>query len=383
MSEHGSGNFRGSAIRFSDDRLSDVLSPDERLTMDDSNHERPNLGQSNPVLPISVPADAAPATADYGLLPASPFEARVHRIFLGPDGLRPIWRLGFYFIIFRVLRLCLHVFLAYGLPDMGPLWMSLAAELGLAIIAIAPALALSRIEHRPFGAYGLPPRQAFGKLFWLGALWGFGSITILLLALRGAHAFDFGGIALHGARALKFAVFWCAFFLIVGFYEEFFTRGYTQFTLTQSVGFWQAAILLSAGFGALHLANPGESWVGILGAVLIGFFFCLTLRRTGSLWFAVGFHVSWDWAESYLYSVPDSGGMVPGHLLRVSFHGPAWLTGGSVGPEGSVFLFVLFALLWVVFSRVYPEIRYPTQTRSTTRSSGRCKSPPVRRRVRW
>ena len=66
---------------------------------------------------------------------------------------------------------------------------------------------------------------------------------------------------------MKFAVFWAAFFLIVGFYEEFFTRGYTQFTLTQAVGFWPAAILFSASFGALHLENPGESWVGILGAV--------------------------------------------------------------------------------------------------------------------
>ncbi len=82
-------------------------------------------------------------------------------------------------------------------------------------------------------------------------------------------------------RVLKFAVFWAGFFLIVGFYEEFFTRGYTQFTLTDGVGFWPAAILLSLGFGALHLENPGESWVGILGAIVIGFFFCLTLRRTG------------------------------------------------------------------------------------------------------
>ena len=184
----------------------------------------------------------------------------------------------------------------------------------------------------------------------------------MLLALHGANAFDFGGLALHGVRVLKFAVFWGAFFLMVGFYEEFLTRGYTQYTLTQVVGFWPAAVLLSAGFGVLHLENPGESWVGILGAVLIGFFFCLTLRRTGNLWFAIGFHTSWDWAESYFYSVPDSGGMAPGHLLHSSFHGPNWLTGGSVGPEGSVFLFALLVLLWVVFDRVYPEVKYPTGT---------------------
>ena len=162
-----------------------------------------------------------------------------------------------------------------------------------------------------FGCYGLPAANAFGKLFWVGALWGMCSLTVLMLALRAAHVFYFGAVALHGVRMLKFAVFWAVFFLIVGFYEEFFTRGYTQFTLTEGVGFWPAAILLSLGFGALHLENPGEDWVGILAAMLIGFFFCLTLRRTGNLWFAIGFHAAWDWGESYLYSVPDSGGRLP------------------------------------------------------------------------
>jgi len=247
----------------------------------------------------------------------------------------------------------------YSSPNLGELRLQAVAYVGLAVAAMASALVMGRIENRPFGSYGLPLRHAFGKLFWLGSLWGFVSLTLLLLALRGASAFDFGLLALHGARALKFAVFWAILFLIVGFHEEFLTRGYTQFTLTQVLGFWPSAVLLSVVFGLLHLENPGESRAGILGAILIGFFFCLTLRRTGNLWFAIGFHYSWDWGESYFYSVPDSGGMVPGHLLHSSLHGPSWLTGGTVGPEGSVLLFVLLFLLWVVFDRVYPAVKYP------------------------
>jgi hypothetical protein len=65
-------------------------------------------------------------------------------------------------------------------------------------------------------------------------------------------------------------------------------------------------------------------------------------------------HASWDWGESFLYSVPDSGQVATGHLLSSSFHGSRWLTGGSVGPEGSVFVFVVIALLWLIFDRVYP-----------------------------
>ena len=269
--------------------------------MDEPRESTP--GEIQEVPPPSAPPAVVPASG-FELTKPSPPEERMQKIFIGRDGLRPIWRLALYLLMYRGLRFCLFVFLAADLPDALFLWRQTAAELGLAIIALAPALLMSRIEGRAFGGYGLPPDKSFGKLFWLGGVWGMASLTLLLLALRAAHAFYFGPVALHGVRALKFAAFWAAFFLIVAFYEEFFTRGYTQFTLTDALGFWPAAILLSLGFGALHLENPGENWVGILGAMMIGFFFCLTLRRTGNLWFAVGFHAAWDWGESYLLLCP-------------------------------------------------------------------------------
>jgi CAAX protease family protein len=245
------------------------------------------------------------------------------------------------------------------------LWLQFVSEGIVVIAAMFPAFVMARIERRPFGAYGLPSREAFGKLFWVGCLWGLVAITVLLAAIRGLHGFYFGHIVLHGVRVLKFAVFWAVYFLLVGFFEEFLLRGYSQFTLSQAMGFWPAAVLLSAAFGALHLENSGEAWIGVLSAGLIGFFFCLTLRRTGNLWFAVGFHQAFDWGETFLYSVPNSGTVERGHLLNSSFHGPTWLTGGSVGPEGSVFVFILIAVLWLVFDRMYPEVKYVAKPPST------------------
>ncbi len=280
---------------------------------------------------------------------------KTHAMIVGPGGLRPGWRIFLYIGMATILFLALSSF-EHLIPSRGAglLWQGMFIQAVLAIASLVPALAMAKIEKRQFCAYGLGLRQVRGKLFCQGLLWGIVAISILMLLMRGVGVFSYGVLGLHGVRIMKFALFWGVFFFLVGIFEEFTFRGYTQFTFSQAVGFWPAAFVLSLIFGALHLiGNVGETWLGSLCAAVIGLFFCFTLRRTGSLWFAVGMHASWDWGESYLYSVPDSGGMVTGHLLNSSFHGSRWLTGGTVGPEGSVLVFVVIGMMWVVFDRMF------------------------------
>jgi CAAX protease family protein len=300
--------------------------------------------------------------------PVPAVTASVHRetalsplvdIFVGPNGLYP----GVRWLIYLCLSYLFFRLLGDFIHDLhpqrgGPIWWGLVSHMAAVLAAILPAFVMARIEKRPFGDFGLPKQNAFRRNFWIGILWGMASLSVLMIALRMARAFYFGSLSIHGLQIAKYALYYALFFLTVGFFEEFLVRGYSQWVLSQGMNFWPTAALLSAGFGALHGANPGESKTGLVAAALIGFFFCLTLRRTGDLWWAVGFHMSWDWGESYFYSVPDSGGMSPGHLFNSSFHGPAWLTGGSVGPEGSLLVFVVIVGLWVLFDRVYPEVKY-------------------------
>ena len=225
------------------------------------------------------------------------------------------------------------------------------------ICAVVAALIMARIEGRRFGDYGMPLSGALRPRFWKGAAWGVAQVTALILAIGAFGGYSFGGWALGPGAAAKYALFWGLFFLTVGVYEEFFFRGYLQFTLASGIGFWPAAILLSLVFAAVHITNPGESLAGIPDLFAIALFFCLTLRRTGDLWFAIGFHAAFDFGESYLYSVPDSGLLTPGHLSSASLHGPKWLTGGVVGPEGSVLSVAIILLTFVVFDRVYPASR--------------------------
>jgi len=284
----------------------------------------------------------------------------IRTLFLGPDGLRPGWALLLYLVLYLVLQPSLLALVYASISR--PMWFQLLAKFTDFVTAIIPALVLLKIERRPWRTFGLPVKQAFRRPFWSGALWGFAALTALVAGLAIAHGYEFGHIILHGPRLEKFAAYWAAMFLLVGFYEEFLFRGYTLFTLARGIRFWPSALISSCAFAAVHRYNPGETPAGLAGVFAIGLFFCLTLRRTGSLWFAVGFHAAWDWGETFFYSVPDSGWLAPGHLLSSKLHGPEWLTGGTVGPEGSVLCFVVITLTGLAFARTHPAPKNDNQT---------------------
>jgi hypothetical protein len=62
--------------------------------------------------------------------------------------------------------------------------------------------------------------------------------------------------------------------------------------------------------------------------------------------------------QTFFYGVSDSG-LAPYHnLFNSSFSGPRWLTGGTVGPEASIFTPITLLIVAVAFSFVYREIRY-------------------------
>ncbi|MBZ5570137.1 MAG: CPBP family intramembrane metalloprotease [Acidobacteriia bacterium] len=225
----------------------------------------------------------------------------------------------------------------------------------------------ARVERRSFADYGLPVRGAFGARFLEGLLWGVALISCVLLVLRATGNFYFGSIGLTQEKTAVFAVLWAAVFAMVGVAEGFAFSGYPLFALARGLGFWPAAALLAVLFGSVHLAvNAGENWLGSVSLVIVGLLLAFTLQRTGSLWFAIGIHAAWDWAQSFLYGVPDSGITVAGHLLNPSFQGSKWMTGGTAGPEASV-----VTLLGYVFAFALINLRFP-ETRYTVRTADRC-----------
>ena len=231
------------------------------------------------------------------------------------------------------------------------------SEAAGALAVFLPIPLLSRLERRRAGEYGLPASSGSGALLAQGALAGSAEAAALMGLIALCGGYSFGPVAIHGLDLLKWFAFWLAFFVLVGVSEEFLFRGYAQYTLARGVGFWPAAFVLSLAFGVFHLWNEGENWAGATSVFCYGLLMCLSLRRTGSLWFAVAAHAAFDFGETFLFSVPNSGFVFEGHLSGAALHGPDWLTGGSVGPEGSVFCFAVMGAMACAIHFIYPAKR--------------------------
>jgi uncharacterized protein len=317
--------------------------------------------------------------ADGSLMPsgmplAEPSGSQRRRLFVGPHGIRVGWRILMFIAIFAALgagtNFTMHHIPAVQawqktLPKDGFVPSALLVGEGLSVLMlIIAALVMTKVEKKTFRDYGLPLREALGKRFWQGAVFGLGMLSLLMASIAVFHGFSVGGLALSSAAALRYGLLYGLGFLFVGIFEEFSFRGYLQATLGEGISFWPAAIVLSVLFGAIHLRNSGEAISGAVMAGSFGVLAAFTLWRTGSIWFAIGMHAAFDWGETYLYSVADSGFKAQGHLLQSSFHGPTWLTGGTVGPEGSVFALLILLLAAVAVHILFPPRKVNEEAKS-------------------
>jgi membrane protease YdiL (CAAX protease family) len=279
-------------------------------------------------------------------------------IFLDSEGLRPIWGVALFLLLWELLRQFIFPLFEAILPSASTGSLITAPRefvfesASLLCVAIATWL-MAKFDGRTFAAYGFKPQQGL-RNFLTGLATGAALLSALIATLRASGLLIFDTRLLFGRNILRAGLIWTAGFLLVAFAEEMLLRGYLQFTLTRALasvarrilpsassrraGFWAAAIILSIAFGYSHDGNPGESPLGLINAALVGLVFCLSLWRTGSLWWAIGFHTAWDWAQSFLYGVADSGLMVQNHLFATHPVGSPILSGGLTGPEGSIFL---------------------------------------------
>ena len=310
--------------------------------------------------------------------PAPP--SRIEKVFIGKDGLRAGWGLLIFIALFAAIIFGINV-IGHKFHPPAPRTVKTIPEVILAshllvteavvfLVTFFVSWIMSKIEERPQSVYGLGGKRKLVR-FFAGLAWGVTCLSLLILTLWKTKFLVIDGRLLFDGGILHYGAIWLLTFLLVGLFEEYLTRGYLQYTLSRglaglyqwgfktrhsaALGFWTSAAIISILFGLAHRSNPGESPIGMLSAGLVAMVFCLSLWRTGSLWWAVGFHTAWDWGQSFLYGVADSGTMAQHHLLATHPVGKPILSGGATGPEGSIFILAVLALASLIIIFTLPR----------------------------
>ena len=175
------------------------------------------------------------------------------------------------------------------------------------IIATVLAILIEKRKWREVGLTKLTSKT-IGQ-FIAGFLLALVSCVIMLIALvfTGEMSFkNFNLIKLIDDVGVTGLIYW----LLVGTGEEILFRGYMLNTLPVNYHFWVRNVIVGLLFSMIHIVNPSyNSFIIFLIAFGFGLFFGWLYHITGTLWFCIGFHISWDYFQT-VFKIPDNGWII-------------------------------------------------------------------------
>jgi membrane protease YdiL (CAAX protease family) len=130
--------------------------------------------------------------------------------------------------------------------------------------------------------------------------------------------------------------------------EEILARGFVLGLIERRAGSGVALAVSAMLFGAAHLDNAGVgAWPVVALTLGAGITLGAAYLATGRLWLPIGLHFGWNFGQSALFDLPDSGTNFPS-LIEAHVAGPGWLTGSAFGPEASLPGLALWVLLGIL-----------------------------------
>ncbi|MEV8070666.1 CPBP family intramembrane glutamic endopeptidase [Streptomyces sp. NPDC085995] len=217
-------------------------------------------------------------------------------------------------------------------------WLTLLLGLLSAVLTVPVyRWVVRRTEHRPpaeLAASGAWSATVRGTLIGAAA---FGAVIANIAFLGDFH--------IDGRGSVTGAIGLVGFMAAAAVTEELLFRGVLFRIAEERVGTWWALTATGVLFGLSHLANEHATvWGALAIAVEAGGMLTAAYVATRSLWLPIGLHFGWNFAESGVFSTEVSGNGATHGLLDSSTSGSALVTGGSFGPEASLYS-VLFCVL--------------------------------------
>jgi len=284
----------------------------------------------------------------------------IAQAFVSEGKLRPLWRAVIYFVLGTyVLYPLLGIVVpsianALHIPNnLSSASIAFSETIGFIVALICTAV-LATYEGRRIDSYGLSLGRAFGRNTWEGM-----AVGVIMAGAVALGMFAFGGMKVHGLATTGFpllaaAVGWLLANICIGIAEEFWYRSYFLQTLWKALGFWPGATVVALIFTADHyFFKTGENIWDVITLVSLSLLMSYSVLRSGTLWFAVGFHIAFDYMQLFIIGTPNGAQIPVGRLLDVTFQGPAWLTGGVLGTEASFLMYPAIVLLWIYLHRRY------------------------------
>ncbi|WP_229401688.1 CPBP family intramembrane glutamic endopeptidase [Micromonospora okii] len=222
-------------------------------------------------------------------------------------------------------------------------WLSLVLGMATAVAAVAVyGWVVRRTERREVTE--VARAGAAGRIA-RGALIGYGMFAAVIVTIA-----VLGGYHLDGLGSVTGAVGLFGFMAAAAATEELIFRGVLFRVIEERVGTFIALLLTGVVFGLLHLVNPDATlWGATAIAIEAGFMLAACYAAFRNLWVPIGLHFGWNFAAGGIFSVAVSGNGESTGLLDATTSGPALLSGGDFGPEGSLFAVAAGVALTVVF----------------------------------
>ncbi len=191
---------------------------------------------------------------------------------------------------------------------------------------------------------------------WQAMGWGT-LIGIALFALVIVNLAFLGSYDVEGWGSVTGALGMIGFMAAAAVTEELLFRGVLFRIAEERVGTWIAMVSTGLLFGMVHLFNEHATvWGGLAVAIEAGGMLTAAYIATRSLWLPIGLHFGWNFAAAGIFSSEVSGNGATSGLLQTSTSGSTLVTGGSFGPEGSLYsvvfcVVVTLAFLWLARRR--------------------------------